>query len=138
MLEPQVHFECICFQSFPVLYIRPLIYNHFLKGLSQIVPGARTASKKYYLSHIILLIVRAPGLICESPLSHINTYCYIEIFVKITNNRKIDIIAFTNIIFVNKYLCEFEDVLLSINYFQSAILKKGKQPILLTNVKKLN
>ena len=38
-----------------------------LKGLSQIVPGARTASKNYYLSHIISLTVRAPGLICESP-----------------------------------------------------------------------
>ena len=39
-----------------------------IKGLSQIVPGTRTASKNYYLSHLILLAVRAPGLICESPL----------------------------------------------------------------------
>ena len=40
-----------------------------LKGLSQIVPVARTASKNCYLSHIILLTVRAPGLICETPIS---------------------------------------------------------------------
>ena len=40
-----------------------------LKGLSQIVPGARTASKNYYLSHIILLTVRDPGVICESPFT---------------------------------------------------------------------
>ena len=39
-----------------------------IKRLSQIVPRARTASKNYYLSHIILLTVRAPGVICESPL----------------------------------------------------------------------
>ena len=38
-----------------------------VKGLSQIVPRPRTASKNYYLSHMILLTVRAPGLICESP-----------------------------------------------------------------------
>ena len=38
-----------------------------LKGLSQIIPGARTASKNCYLSHIIFF-VRAPGTICESPL----------------------------------------------------------------------
>ena len=43
--------------------------NVSLKGLSQIAPGARTASKNYYLSHMILLTVRAPGLICESPFS---------------------------------------------------------------------
>ena len=42
---------------------------YFLKGLSQISSGARTASKNCYLSHIILLTVRAPGLICESPFS---------------------------------------------------------------------
>ena len=40
----------------------------YVKGLSQIIPGARTASKNYYLSHIILLTVRVPGTICESPL----------------------------------------------------------------------
>ena len=39
-----------------------------VRGLSQIVPGARTVSKNYYLSHIILLTVRVPGTICESPL----------------------------------------------------------------------
>ena len=44
--------------------------RHFLKGLSQIVPGARTASKNYYLSHIILLTVRDPGVICESPFTN--------------------------------------------------------------------
>ena len=38
------------------------------RGLSQIVPGAHTASKNYYLSHIILLTVWAPGTICESPI----------------------------------------------------------------------
>ena len=38
-----------------------------LKGLSQMAPGARTVSKNCYLSHIILLTVRAPELICESP-----------------------------------------------------------------------
>ena len=41
------------------------------KGLSQIVPGARTESRNYYLSHIILLTVRDPGVICESPFSNI-------------------------------------------------------------------
>ena len=39
------------------------------KGLSQIAPGARTASKNCYLSHIILLTVRDPELICESPFT---------------------------------------------------------------------
>ena len=39
-----------------------------LKGLSQISSGARTASKICYLSHVILLTVRAPVVICESPL----------------------------------------------------------------------
>ena len=43
--------------------------KHLRRGLSQIVPGARTASKNYYLSHIILLTVWAPGTICESPFS---------------------------------------------------------------------
>ena len=40
----------------------------FFKGLSQLVPGARTASKNYYLSHIIVYTVLAPGTICESPV----------------------------------------------------------------------
>ena len=40
-----------------------------LQGLSQIVPGARTASKNYYLSHMILHTVRAPGMIYESPFT---------------------------------------------------------------------
>ena len=57
----------------------------FLRGLSQIVPGARTASKNYYLSHIILLTVRAPGLICESPLSN-NRKLYSFIDSKVTQN----------------------------------------------------
>ena len=43
--------------------------NIQLKGLSQIVPGARTASNNYYFSHITLLAVRALGLICESPFT---------------------------------------------------------------------
>ena len=37
-----------------------------IKGLSQIVPGARTAHKNYYLSHIILLTVWALGTIFDS------------------------------------------------------------------------
>ena len=49
--------------------------EHFFKGLSQIVPGARTANKNYYLSHIILLTVRAPGTICESPFSTVLYMC---------------------------------------------------------------
>ena len=59
-----------------------------LKGLSQIVPGARSASKYCYLSHIIYLTVRAPGLICESPLMLAcqaevwvgSSYCFIMVF----------------------------------------------------------
>ena len=59
-----------------------------LKGLSQIVPGARSASKYCYLSHIIYLTVRAPGLICESPLMLVcqaegwvgSSYCFIMVF----------------------------------------------------------
>ena len=52
---------------------RPLLImlREPVKGFSQIVPGARTASKNYYLSHMILVIVRAPGLICESPFKSI-------------------------------------------------------------------
>ena len=55
-----------------LLFTLYLLYNKdnpTCKGISQIVPGARTASKIYYLSHMILLTVRAPELICESPFS---------------------------------------------------------------------
>ena len=55
-----------------LLFALYLLYNKdnpTCKGISQIVPGARTASKIYYSSHMILLTVRAPELICESPFS---------------------------------------------------------------------
>ena len=45
-----------------------------IDGLSQIVLGARTASQNYYLSHIILHTVRAPGTICESPSRHVTGF----------------------------------------------------------------
>ena len=48
------------------------------RGLSQIVPGARTASKNYYLSLIILLTVRAPGTICESPFNDDKIYYFLK------------------------------------------------------------
>ena len=41
-----------------------------LMGLLQIVPAASTASKNYYLSHIILLSVQAPRFFfVKAPLS---------------------------------------------------------------------
>ena len=47
------------------------------KGLSQISSGARTASKICYLSHVIFLTVRAPGVICESPFKCCVHGCYL-------------------------------------------------------------
>ena len=65
----QIHVDYIRFPmgetSFPTVTL--YLCDQPFKRLSQIVPGARTASKNYYLSHIILLTARAPGLICESP-----------------------------------------------------------------------
>ena len=58
IIELNIYCHCVCGRS----------VKDFLKGLSQIVPGARTVSKNYYLSHIILLTVRTPGTICESLL----------------------------------------------------------------------
>ena len=46
-----------------IFFAHPTLF----KGLSQIVPGARTASKNCYLNYKIYLTVRAPGTICESP-----------------------------------------------------------------------
>ena len=54
---------------------------HCVKGLSQIVPGDRAASTNYYLSHLILLAVRATGLICESPLTQC-IFCFINVDIR--------------------------------------------------------
>ena len=41
----------------------------WVKGISRISPGTLTESKNCYLSYVNLLAARAPGTICECPLS---------------------------------------------------------------------